>query len=220
MSKTNSQIWNQFIIIKNLTQNQILSSLLKGYEGDNILGYIYIDHEEGITLDILKLFSENNGEFEIKKDLIKDKSRAILRFAQFTNIDFSIADIETLTKLETELPDYIKSYERMDLIDFRKEEKFKKFTAPGFPDDLQILLIKQNSKNKPEQIWGKVEEYDAIEKIGRAKLMVQPFQNLGINKGEKILFKLLEFNENESHPVSIIQPQSENTRVKKWWKFW
>lgn len=220
MSKTNSQIWNQFIIIKNLTQNQILSSLLKGYEGENILGYIYIDHEEGITLDILKLFSENNGEFEIKKDLIKDKSRAILRFAQFTNIDFSIADIETLTKFETELPDYIKSYERMDLIDFRKEEKFKKFTAPGFPDDLQILLIKQNSKNKPEQIWGKVEEYDAIEKIGRAKLMVQPFQNLGINKGEKILFKLLEINENESHPVSIIQPQSENTRVKKWWEFW
>ncbi|WP_435522978.1 hypothetical protein [Chryseobacterium indoltheticum] len=99
MKEINTTIWNQFITIKNFNQYSKISSLLKGYEGESLIGYIYIDHEQGITLEVLKLFTEKNGEYIIGKNLIEDKSRAFLRFEHFSQTDFQIPDQETANKL-------------------------------------------------------------------------------------------------------------------------
>jgi len=94
MPETSNSIWDQFLIIKNFKQNPLLSALLQGYEGENLIGYTYIDHEQGITLEILKLFTENNEDFIATKDFVADRSRAILRFEQFSQMNFEIANTE------------------------------------------------------------------------------------------------------------------------------
>lgn len=213
MTEKNIPMWNQFIIIRNFNQYPLISSLLKGYEGENLIGYTYIDHEQGITLEILKLFTENNSEYIINKDLINDKSRAFLRFEHFSETDFQISDQETANELQIKIPDYLKVYERKDLESFRTDKDYDKFRTLGFPDDIQILLI--NNKNKPELIWARVEDYDRENKIGSSKLIVQPHQNFNLNKNDDLVFKLMEIN-NQPYPVGII----DNKPEKKWWKFW
>ncbi len=207
------QLWDQFIIIKNFKQYPMISSLLTGYEGENLIGYSYIDHEQGITLDVLNLFTENDGEYIIGKNLVEDKIRAFLRFDHFYETDFRIAGDEIVSEFNVKIPDYLKIYERKDLEYFRLDQAYDKFRTQGFPDDIQILLI--NNKNSPELIWARVEDYDRESKIGSSKLLVQPHQNFNLNKDDDLVFKLMEIN-NQHYPVGII----DNKPEKKWWKFW
>jgi len=213
MPETSNSIWDQFLIIKNFKQNPLLSALLQGYEGENLIGYTYIDHEQGITLEILKLFTENNEDFIATKDFVADRSRAILRFEQFSQMNFEIANTEYIKSLETEIPGYLKDYQRKDLEFFRTEKAYDKFRTPGFPDDIQILLI--DNKNSPELIWARVESYNNESKTGISTLIVQPHQNFSLNKNDDLIFKLMMIN-NQQYPVGII----ENKPKKKRWKFW
>lgn len=213
MTETSTQLWNQFIIIKNFKQYPMISSLLTGYEGENLIGYTYIDHEQGITLEILKLFTENDSKHIIGKNLVEDKTRAFLRFDNFAETDFQIAGDEIINEFNVKTPDYLEIYERKDLEYFRLDQAYDKFRTPGFPDDIQILLI--NNKNNPELIWARVEDYDRESKIGSSKLIVQPHQNFNLNKNDDLVFKLMEIN-SQQYPVGII----DNKPEKKWWKFW
>ncbi|WP_027381281.1 hypothetical protein [Chryseobacterium daeguense] len=213
MTENSTRLWNQFIIIENFRRFPLLSTLLTGYNGENLIGYTYIDHEEGITLDILKLFTEDNGDFNISKDLEADKSRAIIRFEDFYETDFQLAEDEMVKKLGARIPAYLESYRRDDLKSFREEKDYDKFRTPGFPDDIQIFLI--NNKNTPELIWARVENYNPETKIGVSKLIVEPHQNFNLNIFDNLLFKLMEIN-GQPYPVAII----ENKPEKKWWKFW
>lgn len=212
MPEKHNRIWNQFLIIKNFSQYPILSSLLTGYGGQSLVGYTYIDHEEGITLDLLKLFTENDGKFTIDKDFPADQSRAILRFEHFSEMDFEIADRHLISTLKAEVPSYIKEYDRNNLMSFRNEKVYDKFRAPGFTDDIQILLI--NNRNTPELIWGRVEDYDSAEQTGVSKLLVQPNQNFNLNMGDQLPFKLMDINATP-YPVGIIDHKPR----KKWWQF-
>lgn len=231
MTKTSTPFWNQFFIIKNFNQHPILSVLLKGYEGVDLIGYNYIDHEQGITFDIFKLFKENDGEFIITKDFIADKSRAILRFEQFKDLYFEIADVNILQSLNIEFPEYIRQYERSDLKAFREHEIYQKFSAKGFPDDITVFLIDETGKFETENIWIRVEYFDTEREAGLGKLLVQPFQKLEANKGDSIIFKLVEIQDMGFQPFGFIQKReeegTEETRKtsqekegKKWWKFW
>lgn len=212
MPENHNPIWNQFLIIKNFNQYPILSSLLTGYGGQSLVGYTYIDHEEGITLDLLKLFTENDGKFTIDKDFPADQSRAILRFEHFSEMDFEIADRHLTSTLKAEVPGYIKEYDRDNLMSFRNEKGYDKFRAPGFTDDIQILLI--NNRNTPELIWGRVEDYNSAEQTGLSKLLVQPNQNFNLSMGDQLPFKLMDINDTP-YPVGIIDHKPR----KKWWQF-
>jgi len=233
MIETPTPLWNQYIIIKNFRQYPIISSLLNGYEGKNLIGYTYIDHEQGITLDISKLFTGDNGEFTITKDLIADNSRAILRFEQFSKTDFEVANTEIVQLFNLEAPDYIQQYNRDDLASFREHPIYQNFSANGFPDDISIFLIDETHQYKTENIWVRVEYFDAKKQAGIAKLLVQPFQKLKVNKGDSIIFKLIEVKEGDMglQPFGFIlnkeTPEtkeatkpSQEKESKKWWKFW
>ncbi|WP_435523651.1 hypothetical protein [Chryseobacterium indoltheticum] len=110
-------------------------------------------------------------------------------------------------------PYYLDVYERKDLESFRTDQDYDKFRTPGFPDDIQVLLI--DNKNSPELIWVRVEDYNLDNKTGSSKLIVQPHQNFNLNKNDDLVFKLMEIN-NSPYPVGII----DNKPEKKWWKFW
>ena len=232
MGKSSTTFWDQFFFIRNFNQYSVLSSLLLNYEGENLLGYSYIDHEQEITLEILNLFTEENKEIVITKNFVADKSRIIVRFEHFAGIYFELADLKKLFSLNINLPEYIQYYLRSDLKTFRKHEIYQKFSAKGLPDDIAVLLIDETHQYKTEKVWVRVEYFDAEKEEGKAQLLVQPFQKLKINKGDEIYFKLVETQNEEIgfQPVGFYQsskkspeesmkiPQEKTSR--KWWKFW
>lgn len=213
LGKSSTTFWDQFFFIRNFNQYPVLSSLLQNYEGENLLSYSYIDHEQGITLEILNLFTEKNKEIAITKNFVADKSRIIVRFEHFAGIYFELADLEKLFSLNINLPEYIQFYLRSDLSKFRKHEIYQKFSAKGFPDDIAVLLIDETQQYKTEKVWVRVEYFDAEKEEGKAKLLVQPFQKLKINKGDEIYFKLVETQNEEIgfQPVGFYQSSKKST---------
>jgi hypothetical protein len=228
MARSSSTFWDQFFIIRDFNQYPILSALLKGYEGAHLIGYNYIDHEQGITFDIFKLLEEKDGEFIITKDFIAEKSRIFLRCEHFAGIYFEIASLQVLKSLNIQFPEYIQYYQRPDLKQFRIHEIYQKFSAKGFPDDIAVSLIDETKKFNTENVWIRVEYFDPEKEIGTGTLLVQPFQKLEVNKGDSILFKLLETEEKEFQPFGFIQKRETEAKEKtlpkkedkKRWKLW
>lgn len=218
--KMERQIWEQWITIDNYRNYPLLTKVLTDFAGDNILGYVYIDHSEGITLDVLKLFNRNNGKIEFVDDPLEKKIRIIVRQAQFINTDYSIIEAKHFNDFELFKPQYLKLYEKENLTDFRKNEMFDVYRADGFPDDIQILLVTDDDKMKPELVWGRVENYNNTDNIGNCHLLVQPHQAFGININDNLNFSLLEVG-NKMWVLGILDEKTkQKTEKKPWWKKW
>jgi len=72
----------KWTIIKN-AKNTDLKNSISGFIGNNILGYVYIDKQTGITLDVYYLFDFSNPIIQITDSLIDKKIRLMLRYGSF-----------------------------------------------------------------------------------------------------------------------------------------
>jgi len=188
------------------------------YKGDNFFGYTYIDHEAGLTVDAIKFFKIENDSIIITEDLIELKERILIRFEALT----TKSEIHNVSEKEIKqhhllTPDYLKIYDKPKLDVFRKEKLFDNFRAPGYPDDLMILLPSPTEKIQPEQVWLRVEEYRPEKKIVVGVLLNQPYQNFGVNKND-IVVAVYSLIENE--PYFIAEIDFDKIPKKKKWKFW
>ena len=220
--KKDKEIWGQWIKIENFRNYPELADNFTDLSGDNILGYVYIDYTAGITLDVIKLFNRTDNKIEFTDTLSDKEIRVIIRYAQFAKTDYEIVKDNFLGDYEFIEPSHIKIYERDDLTDFRNNETFDIYRAEGFPDDIQIILFasaNDDDKFKPELVWGRVEKYSSADNLGFYNLLVQPHQNLGINKNERLSFTLMKVD-NKTRVVSIANPLERKKESKPWWKIW
>jgi hypothetical protein len=211
------EIAGQWITIENFKNYSALANSLTDLTGDHILGYVYIDHAAGLTLDIIKLFNRNDHKIEFT-DTLRDKElRVIIRHAQFSETSYQVVKGDSFGDYELVKPSHLESYDRDDLTNFRNDEALDSFRAPGFPDDIQILLIQDDEDSRPELVWGRIEKYTRSNHTGICHLMVQPHQNFGINKNDALAFALTEL-EDKMWLLGLI----ENPKVKDkpWWKIW
>jgi len=199
-----------------------LKKVLSGFEGNNLFGYVYIDHTAGVTLEVVKLFDVENGEI-IYKDSPSDKStRIIARLEGIINSEeIQLLPNELIEELHLEVPEYLASYEKPELDEFRLDDSFHEFRGDGFPDDVQILLPPIKGF-QPELIWGRVEKHENDQLT--CQLLNQPHQDFGIQiydllhvsiqtiEGDKYLVCEIETKENS-------ETKTTKTNKKPWWKF-
>ncbi|MEP0264030.1 hypothetical protein [Dokdonia sp.] len=197
-----------------------LKKVLSGFKGDNLFGYMYIDHTAGLTLEAVKLFTLENEEIIYQESPPDKQTRVISRLdAVITSSEIRILPEEKIETLQLELPFPLDSYKRDDLEDFRKEEAFHEFRGEGFPDDIQVLFP-PTEKLKPELVWGRVEKYEN-NKI-TFQLLNQPHQNFGLNIHNTATATVQNI-ENKTYVVcklDLERPPSTQLKEKKWWKFW
>jgi len=217
-----NEVWGQWITIDNYRNYPALINTLADFAGDNILGFVYIDHVAGTTLEVVKLFNNVDGKIEFTDSPLEKEIRVIIRYAQFSQTHFQVIHDRFLGDFEFTKPSYIESYNRNDLTEFRNNEAFDIYRAEGFPDDVQIILFANadvDDKFEPELVWGRVEKYSNADKLGFYNLLVQPHQNLGINKNEKLPFKLMNVDD-KIRIVSIATLIETKKESKPWWKIW
>lgn len=196
---------------------KVLNYQNKDYKGDNFFGYTYIDHEAGLTVDVIKTFKIENGSILMTEDLIELKERILIRSEALTGK----SEIHNLTEKEINqynllTPDYLTTYDKPKLEVFRKEKLFDAFRAPGYPDDIMILLP-PTEKIQPEQVWLRVEEYEPEKKIVAGTLLNKPNQNFGVNKNDLVI-AVYSIIENE--PYFIANIDFDKIPKKKKWQFW
>ncbi|MFD1601988.1 hypothetical protein ACFSJW_24335 [Flavobacterium artemisiae] len=216
-SKKEQQIWERWITIEDYHNYPQLADSLADFEGSHLLCYVYIDHDAGTTLDVVKIFNKVDDKIEFTESLIDKQIRVIMRYSDFSEIPYEILSDTSLGNFELIKPQHLKFYDRDDLIDFRKHDTVNYFRAEGYPDDIQILLFSENDYNNPELVWGRVEKYNITTYIGVAILLVQPHQNFGINKNEPLAFALRTFKEKLAI-IGIVD--GEKAKTKPWWKIW
>lgn len=194
-----------------------IKKVLPEFETENVIGYVYVDHEAGITLDIIKLF-EIQGEEIVFQDSPSDKNiRVICRLdgiLQSNQVD--VLSEEFLEKHSLERPEYLDLYERKDLEEFRHIEDFHNFRAEGYPDDIQILLPPTETL-QPELIWGRVEKFENGKLT--CQVLNQPRQNFGVNVNS-LVTAAPYIIQDEKYLVVEINVSEPTKHKKPWWKFW
>lgn len=196
-----------------------LRKALSGFEGDNVFGYVYIDHNAGLTLEVVKIFTLENDKVIYQESPPDKQTRVICRLdAIISSSETHILSAEDVNNLQLELPYSLDSYQRNDLEEFRNTEEFHPFRGEGYPDDIQVLFP-PIGKLKPELIWGRVKKYEN----GKItfQLLNEPHQNFGLNI-HNTATAILQSIEDDTYIVCEIT--SENTptlqvKKKKWWQF-
>ena len=217
LKEIHTKIVNKWIKIEGL--NEELKNILYDFDGDNLIGYVYIDHTAGITLDIIKLFDLENEKFIFKESPSDRETRIISRLSGIINAQkVTVLDNEFINEYNLKTPEYLSIYERNDLEEFRLENKFHEFRAEGYPDDIQILLL-PDTTYQPELVWGRVEKYK--NDILTCSILNQPNQDLGIHINDLVdaAIEILGGNKYIVHKIKLTSA-SNNKSKKSWWKFW
>lgn len=178
-------------VLKNIAKDH-----LPGYEQANcVLGFGYIDREAGLTVEILSCghFSEDNQYHFYKPN---NQVRTHVRIAAVENIQFSILSEDAVpTKLYEDKLSVLDEYSAGDDIENTRSMTFLDASRDDYNiDDVLVHLIKP--LHKVEACWVRIESLKANKIVG--KLLNEPFQNLGIHKGELLDFHV-EKNSNDRY---------------------
>jgi hypothetical protein len=90
--------------------------------------------------------------------------------------------IKSLSLLEK--PEWLKFYDEPDLERTRQLEFLHPFRAPGFPDDIRVLLPTVKGKRE-EVVWTRIEPY-RVDGVFVCTLLNQPNQDFKINLLDRI----------------------------------
>ena len=221
IQEIHTHIGNKWIKILGISDE--LKKVLSDFKGNNLIGYVYIDHTAGITLDVFKVFDIQGDEIIYRESPRNKNIRVISRLDGIVKSkEVHILPDEQIEELELKTPEYLSIYERPDLMKFRLDDTFHKFRAEGYPDDVQILLL-PTGELKPELVWGRVEQYE--NGSVSCNLLNQPHQNFGlkINDTLNVSFQSIKEEEYlvyETEPVEKINAESNKVTKNPWYKFW
>ena len=154
---------------------------------DAALGYIYIDHEAGISLKIEHL-CRNQSSAETKESLIPLENLVSLRFRYSTIKILSLKLHSTECKQHLGLapvPEWVKYYDSPDLRIIREFTWLDPFRAPGFFDDVMVTLP-GTGEQVPELIWVRLSRFFPDTNRFQGMLLNEPFRDFGIHRNDTV----------------------------------
>jgi hypothetical protein len=213
-----TDLGNKWVKITGISEQ--LKKVLFDFEGDNLFGYVYIDHTAGVTLEVVRIFDIQDGVITYNESPPEKKIRVICRTEGIvTSESIHLLSEEEINEHKLTIPETISIYDRDDLTEFRKSEAFHEFRGDGYPDDIQVLLPPING-NSPEIIWARVESYENG-KV-QCQMLNQPNQNFGMNINDQITASIQSIKGDNYVVCELDNSSSEGNQPAKkvWWKFW
>lgn len=168
--------------------NDSLISCLDGFpradEANCVIAYGYIDHDAGVTLEILSAARKTESELEMFDG--SDERRAIARIGSVENAEFTVlGDDEWLKQRYSEKIDMLKTYDVKEDIERSRGMTFLDGCRHDFyPDDIMVGIFKDGLQ--PEGCWVKI--CGLGERCFIGKLLNEPNQDFGCHEGDEIVF--------------------------------
>lgn len=182
----------KWFLIENYRELKRLNKLFKFKKSRfPVVGYSYIDHDEGISMRILGNIKYENKSLVLDKKEIDDRLD-IIRYSEMEKLNVREIEPDILRKIkyiddvEEEMDKY---YENNTVLSLRKEHILDECRDPLNPDDVQFLIVSKLYPNG-EIIWGKLEDKDEDKYI--AKIIVEPNQDYGIKENDMVELKYVE----------------------------
>lgn len=182
--------------------------LPKSQESNGYLAYGYIDHDAGLTLEVIaaaKIGKESVEFFEASADI-----RSFIRIG-------AVADVPVMFEAD-EGGGLARRYaDRMAVTrHYDADEEVEKTRGMAFLDDsrheyyiddVQVYLVKEG--NQPEVCWARI--CGLGEKYLIGELLNEPNQDFGYHAGEKIAFFAQEMDDHKIICVSNMNPSAKIT---------
>lgn len=185
-------------VVKQLRQMKIDVDGLKGG-----LFYVYIDHEAGLTFELLAIEVKNKQgmEYKIVPSNMSYKLRAKPVLEEEIHI---IQDINV--NLFLDKLNYIKEkYMNVDTL-----EELRSFTDldssrhTEYPDDVMVYFL--DKSKDPEACWVRVEGFEKRSLYGR--LLTKPIQDNGYEVGDRVYFQTMIMEDGSISCICISVPQA------------
>ena len=154
---------------------------------DSAIGYIYIDHEAGISLKIEHLCRKQSAPRN-EESLISLENLASLRFRYntLTKLSLKLLSPKCIQRLGlAPVPEWVRHYDPPALRIIREFTWLDPFRARGFFDDVMAILPGKD-KDVPEIVWVRLFRYYPDTNWFKGILLNEPFRDYGIHRNDII----------------------------------
>ncbi len=164
-------------------------------DANGCIGYFYIDHEEGITFRIHALCRRVPGRpTEVLTNFEAHGENLILRYDEVgAHTLLSNEEANDLSFLEEER--WHIYYAPDSLREIRNRVDLDRFRAPGFFDDVSVILLASDQERIPEVVWVRLEELSADGKSFKGILLNEPDMDFGVHDGDMLTVCFVEHEE-------------------------
>lgn len=188
--------------------NDNFKALIKDFPGIDkancILTYGYIDHSNGLMLEVLAAAFKSDDGFLFEDTNLEISSK--IRIGSIMEDDCYYFEDENgnLYDRYAEKIDMLKDYDSCDEVEESRDMDFLDGSrSPEYPDDVLVYLLKDG--NEPEGCWVRIESLEDHQIIGI--LLNEPDQDFDRHEGEKIAFYVHQTEDNEIVLCSDMNPR-------------
>ena len=188
-----------------IVDEQTTKFLAPEMDANALLCMGYVDHEAGLTYEVLAVASYCDGDYSVEWEA-KDVSMKIRAEATEGKIIMPIENMVLMNKFRFKIDLLETYYGNEEFLKCRKIKEIDEFRHPDFPDDVLLILPKEG--NKPEKIWGRTVSFkgDDGEMIRlNVRLLNEPFEDFGVHWNDTIECVSLLNRENERLLVGIVE---------------
>lgn len=186
-----------------------LKKCIENYPGADkancILTYGYIDHEAGLTMEILAAGIEEDDGFTFFDT--SSEVRAVIRVGLVIEDEFFIVDDEDgeLSRRYSEKLEILKHYAVSNEIEETRKMAFlDKSRHEHYPDDVMVYLIKEGLN--PEGCWVRLTGLG--DHFFKGKLLNEPYSDFGCHSGDEIAFSAQKSNNGSIFLFADLTPGS------------
>lgn len=160
-----------------------------------ILACGYIDHQAGITFEVLCLAEySSNGQIAMRRG--NSQTSMKLRYDSVDGVIVLLED-KILPEFQNKIDMVREGYKVNDhIMKARNSAIFDDFRHPQFPDDVLLIFYKHGVQ--PEGIWCRIES--EIDGRPAAVIMNEPNANFGVHRGELVTF---EWGKNDGKMIGV-----------------
>lgn len=162
---------------------------------DRCIGFFYVDHREGIIFRIHMLCRIEPGKPpEIVANFKNHGEDLILpsdEVEAFTLLSNEEANNLSLLK-EQRWRIY---YEPESFRAIRDRVDLDRFRAPGYFDDVSVILFSKDQEKIPEAVWVRLEDQSGDGTSFQGTLLNEPYSDFGVHEGETLMVSFAEDEE-------------------------
>lgn len=177
--------------------NPAISHILSGKrlmhpDADTCIGFFYVDHKEGITFRIHTLCRSNPGRLpELKANFENHGEGLILHsdeLGEYTLL--SNEEANNLSLLEEQR--WLLYYEPESFHAIRKRVDLDRFRAPGYFDDVSVILQSKDQETMHEIVWVRLEKQSCDCTVFQGTLLNEPYSDFGVHEGDMLAVHFAE----------------------------
>ena len=172
-------------------------------DGNGVIGYFYINHEEGISFRIHALCRIEPGKLPGVVANFEDHGEdCILRYDEFREFSLLSSEEKNNLLLSDHQRWYIFEdqrwfiyYDPEKLHEIRNRGDLDRFRAPGYFDDVYVIMLARDQEKIPEVVWVRLEELSADGKSFQGILLNEPDMDFGVHEGDMLTVRFAEHEE-------------------------